>query len=248
MAGNRKLPFGYRMELGDMVIHPQEAEVVKDIFQQYILGASYKVLLEHLREQPVPYDQDRLWNKNMVARILEDKRYTGGTEWPMIVTAEEYRHAMEKRSGKTVPSRTTEAQKVLRRLSGGSSSGCLEEKVLRLLNQLIASPERITVPQAAVTGSRRTVELQAALDQELDRQPVNEEAARHLAAELAAARYEAIGNQEYETVRLRRLFKGREQMEILDAGLLKASISSIQVRGRKISAQLKNGQVMEVSR
>ena len=31
MMTNRKLPFGYRMELGDMVIHPQEAEVVKDI-------------------------------------------------------------------------------------------------------------------------------------------------------------------------------------------------------------------------
>ena len=36
MAGNRKLPFGYQMELGEVVTHPQEAEVVRDIFRQYI--------------------------------------------------------------------------------------------------------------------------------------------------------------------------------------------------------------------
>lgn len=243
MAGNRKLPFGYRMELGEVVIHPQEAEVVKDIFRQYILGASYKVLLERLREQEVPYDQGRLWNKNMVARILEDKRYIGGSGWPVIIIAEDHSRAMEKRSGKTSPSQITEAQKVLRRLSGGSSAGYPEEQILHLLNQLIAAPEKIATPQAATIGSRRVTELQAALAQELNQQPVDESTAKRLATELAVARYEAIGNQEYETARLRKLFGRRERMEALDAELLKASISSIQVWGRKIAVQLKNGQI-----
>lgn len=34
-------------------------------------------LTEALRQQDVPYDEGRLWNKNMVARILADTRYTG---------------------------------------------------------------------------------------------------------------------------------------------------------------------------
>ena len=50
MAGNRKLPFGYRMELGRVVVHSAEVDVVQYIFQQYILGSSYKELVDHLRE------------------------------------------------------------------------------------------------------------------------------------------------------------------------------------------------------
>ena len=36
MASNRKLPFGYRMELGKVVVHQEEASAVQYIFQQYI--------------------------------------------------------------------------------------------------------------------------------------------------------------------------------------------------------------------
>ena len=37
MASNRKLPFGYRMEFGEIVIHPLEAITVQKIFRQYAL-------------------------------------------------------------------------------------------------------------------------------------------------------------------------------------------------------------------
>ena len=37
MAGNRKLPFGYRMELGRVVVHSAEVDVVQYIFQQFII-------------------------------------------------------------------------------------------------------------------------------------------------------------------------------------------------------------------
>ena len=52
MAGNRKLPFGYRMELGKIAIHPEEVPIVQHIFQQYILGASYNPVL--VQRGPVP--------------------------------------------------------------------------------------------------------------------------------------------------------------------------------------------------
>ena len=68
--GNRKLPFGYHMELGKIVPHPPEAVLVKHVFQAYIAGESYNSLVEWLREQMIPYDVGRVWNKNMVARIL----------------------------------------------------------------------------------------------------------------------------------------------------------------------------------
>lgn len=56
-------------------------------------------------------------------------------------------------------------------------------------------------------GLNRVSELRSALDHELEQQPINEDAAKRLAMELASAQYEEIGSQEYETERLRRLFQ-----------------------------------------
>ena len=39
--GNRKQPFGYRMKMGEVVLHAQEAKLVEYIFQQYLSGASF---------------------------------------------------------------------------------------------------------------------------------------------------------------------------------------------------------------
>ena len=40
--GNRKLPFGYQMRMGEIVRNEPEAKAVQDIFLQYTLGASLK--------------------------------------------------------------------------------------------------------------------------------------------------------------------------------------------------------------
>ena len=39
--GNRKLPFGYKMVMGEIVIHPQEAQAVQGIYARYLAGASF---------------------------------------------------------------------------------------------------------------------------------------------------------------------------------------------------------------
>lgn len=244
MAGNRKLPFGYRMEMGKIVVYPQEALTVQSIFQQYILGASYKELVECLREQDVSYDQGKLWNKNMVARILENRKYTGQPGWPLIVDADTFEHANEKRSSKVSPSQQTDAQKVLRRLSGGSSTEA-EQAVLHLLNLLIAEPQQIIAPQPMPPGLNRVSELRSALDHELEQQPINEDAAKRLTMKLASAQYEEIGSQEYETERLRRLFQRQTPMQSLDAEVLRNAVNRIYVHGKKVKIRLKNGQILE---
>lgn len=69
--GNRKLPFGYQMRFGDVIPHPDEAEAVQKIYQNYLAGASFRQIAEGLQAQGIPYDGAKPWNKNMVARILE---------------------------------------------------------------------------------------------------------------------------------------------------------------------------------
>ena len=62
--GNRKQPFGYRMTLGEITIQPEEAELVRFIFQGYSTGATLGELTKALCRQEIPYYEGRTWNKN----------------------------------------------------------------------------------------------------------------------------------------------------------------------------------------
>ena len=87
--GNRKQPFGYRMTLGEITILPEEAELVRFIFQGYSMGATLGELTKALCRQEIPYYEGRTWNKNMVSRILEDGRYIGGKGYPALIEPEQ---------------------------------------------------------------------------------------------------------------------------------------------------------------
>lgn len=81
----------------------------------------------------------------------------------------------------------------------------------------------------------------------MEQQPINEEAAKTAAMELASTRFAAIGNQEYETARLQRLFASHSMMEELDAVLLRSAVSAIHIRKGNVTIRLKNGQAIERS-
>ena len=243
---NRKLPFGYRLEKGKAVLPPQESEIVITIFRQYATGASYLDIVALLKDQPVPYDTGRLWSKSMVARILADRRYTGIEGFPAILDEEIYQQAARKRTTKQKPIQQTEAQKVLRQLCRQRVCKTVENQVLVLLNTLVQSPDLIQQslesagPQGVAAGLERELETL------LENQPIDEEAARDLVRQIAAAQYAAIPDGEYETLRLRRVFSQAGPMEELDAALLKSTLSHIQLTyGGITSIQLKNGQIIE---
>ena len=241
--GNRKQPFGYRMTLGEITILPEEAETVRSVYLQYIAGASFKQLAEQLQAEDVLYDEDKSWNKNMVARILEDDRYIGKEEFPALITAEQF-HAAQKRRKEMRPAyKQTPAQKALRRLCGAPPSERVEKLVTDLLNELIRCPDRVrpSASQAAAACGKTQEELNSALE----RQPIDEDNAKALLLQLAAEQYDAIGNTEYETVRLRRLFAGCKPMTEPDAELLQSAVSKVRVTNNCMTVTLKNGQTIE---
>ena len=242
--GNRKQPFGYRMTLGEITIQPEEAETVRSIYLQYIAGASFKQLAKQLQEEDVLYDEDKSWNKNMVARILEDDRYIGKKEFPALITAEQFHAAQKRRKEMRPVYKQTPAQKTLRRLCGAPPSERVEKIVTDLLNELIRCPDRIQPAVSQVVGAacgKTREELISALE----RQPIDEDNARALLLQLAAEQYDAIGNTEYETVRLRRLLTGRKPMTELDAELLQSAVSKARVTSNCVTVTLKNGQTIE---
>ena len=116
MASKRKMVFGYRMELGDIVPSPNEAETVRYIYTRYLAGASFQCLANELNQKALPYHTGKSWNKNMVARILEDSRYIGTEVYPALISAEQLQAVQERRKQKrSIPSRTP-AQAELYRL------------------------------------------------------------------------------------------------------------------------------------
>ena len=91
MAWQRKTPFGYMIQNGEIIICSVEADAVRSIFTHYLAGASYAKIAEEMSRGSIPYHQHTSkWNKHMVKRILENGRYLGTEVYPRLVSDEDF--------------------------------------------------------------------------------------------------------------------------------------------------------------
>lgn len=243
--GKRKQPFGYKMKLGEIVPQPQEAETVRSIYLQYLAGASFKQLAEQLQTEDVPYDEDKSWNKNMVARILEDDRYIGEKEFPALIPKEQFHAAQERRKEMCPEYKQTPAQKELRKLCGGTVPDSVARKVLKILNQVVDDPQLIKIESSGVPTTEGIRQRRLELDKLLQTPPVDEEIARQKAMELAVLTLVSVEMEEYEAHRLRSIFGKQAKMRELDANLLRQSVRKITYGSKTVKVLLKNNQVLE---
>ena len=179
----------------------------------------------------------------MTARILADRRYTGEDGFPQIIRGA-IPHGAGTAAGADSALQKTPAQKELRKLCGGSPPAWVERQVQGLLNRLIQRPERIICPCWRMSPARGK-KLRRELDELLHRPPVDEVQTRDLAFRLAALQLNAIGPEEYETLRLRRLFQNRWPMMELEQELLHESVRHITVSNGTVTVLLKNNQTLE---
>ena len=243
--GKRKWPFGYKVEKGCITTHPREAECVRKIYTLYLNGTSFNGLVSYLKDQDVFYDEGKLWNKNMVARILENAKYIGEDGYPAIIAEEEFASALARRTANYVQAEKTETQKLLRKLCGESLTENIMFQVRNLLNGLIRNPHAVTGPSASGEITNAIKQKQRDLDDVLAQQPIDEETAYSMIKNLAAMRYDTLDSMAYETERIRRLLQKAAPMEELDVQLLKACVARVVIAEIKVSLVLKNGQVIE---
>jgi hypothetical protein len=63
-----------------------EAEAIRHIYRNYAEGMSYKAIAESLTAEGIRYMPDKpAWNKNMVARILQNENYLGTEKYPPVI-------------------------------------------------------------------------------------------------------------------------------------------------------------------
>lgn len=278
MAGNRKLPFGYVMQMGVICINEQEADIVRTIYERYATGASYRQLTEDLNTQEVPYsDPEKPWNKNMVARILSYQLYVGNGAYPAIIAETVYRQAAHAKPSRTLDLKQT--AKPIRKLAvcaecgsrlelganryGWARWNCPTCNVFtadattpRITNDLKAiltairkSPEMVRAPQDKDPIKESALaQAEQQFEMSLDYEEFDEEKAKDLALALATARFEAIGSEDYETMRIHNILSQTKAMVELDVELLRQITTAVLIHpDGAVSLKLKNGQIIERS-
>ena len=72
-------PYGYRLVNLRLEIQPEEAEIVRWIFQQYLAGANVNEITKELNARSA--GNNRKWYKAAVTYILSNERYIGDCLW-----------------------------------------------------------------------------------------------------------------------------------------------------------------------
>ena len=98
MPKNRVIPFGYSMRNGEITVDFNESKAVARIFEEYLNGSSLQQIARLMESEKIKYSEDsEHWNKNMVKRIIENKKYLGNEKYPQIIGEKFFTQANEKR-------------------------------------------------------------------------------------------------------------------------------------------------------
>ena len=73
----RGFMMGYRYDGEKYVIIPEEAEVVRSIFKDYLDGKGVAAIMKRLNEEGILTQQGCTWHQSAVSRILRNYAYTG---------------------------------------------------------------------------------------------------------------------------------------------------------------------------
>lgn len=98
---NRMISYGYGIENGKIAIIPSEAEIVKQIFAEYLNGKILKEIAADLTARGVVFFERKSdWNKNTVVRIIQNGKYIGEKDYPAIISVSTFEQANKKKSDK----------------------------------------------------------------------------------------------------------------------------------------------------
>lgn len=247
---NRKLPFGYCMQNGQICVADAEAEIIRMIFTSYAEGNSYETLAEWLNHGEHAYFPGRRWNKNTLARILQDERYLGNGVYPAILAAVAFQRRKPAASGKLNHPQIKDVRVLARCMTSAvnSTDKRLMDSVAELLQGLCRHPDEVVSLPAADMESEGILAAKDSLTHELENGEFDEATARAKAISLAAARFDALGSEDYETMRIQYILARAEQNGGLDTALLRQITSAILIFPTgEVSLRLKNRQIIKRS-
>ena len=195
---HRNIPFGYTMENGTVVINNAEAAIIREAAEQYLGGKSLRTIAELLTARQVEYMPGKSdWNRSRIQRMIDDKRYIGDNGYPPILTEQAYTamQAMktEKNTQKAVshfkltvpvacPSCGGRMHRRYNNRRKASTWWCcskckttvsitdedMQNGITERLNEVIADPERIKIPESGYEESQEVKRMSAEITKTLD--------------------------------------------------------------------------------
>lgn len=255
MKKKRYFPFGYHMVDGKIEIVLEEAELLHKIASHYLEGWSLLRLADMAGQSGIPYrDNADGWNKNMIARILDDVRYWNGIQYPPIFSQELGKQLAVMRKSKATPRSANRF--LLKKLACGqcgtslirnnrkshweckicqTSIGPLDdvtllasvaEKLLAVCREpRMAEPEPVSEQSISLQAVRLTNEI----NQMLNQREVESDRLLPLILKCAAEKYKTcrIRESDHVTLRLLALFQEHTEDKELDRELFEQTVKQV---------------------
>jgi len=84
------IPYGYDYMDGELIINPNEVDVVKDIYSWYKDGKSMGEIVKMLNSTKIPTKKGGFWAKKTISTILKNPVYCGYLHWEDYVNKSEH--------------------------------------------------------------------------------------------------------------------------------------------------------------
>lgn len=270
MRKNRTLPYGYQVTAGATAANEPEAEIVRRVFREYAAGRSYKAIAEALTQSGSRYTPDKPeWNKNIIARMLQNQAYLGNEQYPPLLAEEEYRMAQDakkpytlrqtpelkaacgmlvcgvcgapvKRRNKSDGTERWYCESDYHHIPATLTDAELVEKLYSVLALMKDTPE-VVISEVRSTeyNDIAVARLESEINAMLDRATDNTEELLGMILRLSADKYTSVSGVGAESKRIRRTLKYGQQ----DIRILPEIADSITISPKTvISVSLKNGQ------
>lgn len=254
----RTCPFGYWMENGVYKVVPEESRLIQELFVGYLNGASLKRLSDMAEKTGLKFRENAAaWNKNMISRILDNRRYWDGEQYPPILNRDiamkvadlKQRKASPKsqipyvqkrmacsqcgaalhRNSKKTPKIYWDCKSCGVRFGPLSNDELLDIVTAKFL--VVCQNSQMAVPDKSAGNS---LSIQAArltneINQMLYQREVDRSRLLPLILECAAEKYKTCGIKEsdHRTIKIKALFEEHRNDEKLDRELFEQTVEQV---------------------
>lgn len=257
---HRNIPFGYTMENGTVVINDAEADIIREIAEQYLGGKSLRIIAELLTAKRVEYMPGKSdWNRSRIQRMIDDKRYIGENGYPPMLTEQAYTamQAMktEKNTQKAVSHFKLTVPVVCPSCGGrmhrrydnrrkASTWWCCSEcktivsindedmqnGITERLNEVIAEPERIEIPESTYEESQEVKRMSTEITKTLNTPGFDKEVLKQKMLTCVSEKYKCIGPEVTTAQSLKETFKSASPLTAYDGALADQTVSEIHLQ------------------
>lgn len=84
------IPYGYKMNNGQIIVHSEHAEVIRTIFSLRLDKVSSNAIANYLNEHELWKRSGLRWYHRDISKILNDGRYCGQLDYPRIISEKIY--------------------------------------------------------------------------------------------------------------------------------------------------------------